>query len=99
LEENEVMKFKLSRLENEMESMKEEFKKELGSLKYVLNSIKEEILNEIRFHLTHKSSTGEVKESKDVESQTLMGKYEVKLKKKKFESVTYDLSSLQVTLF
>ena len=39
------MEFQLSRLEKEMESMKEEFQKELDDLKYDINSIKEEILN------------------------------------------------------
>ena len=33
LEKSEVMEFQLSRLEKEMESMKEEFKKELDSSK------------------------------------------------------------------
>ena len=72
LEESEVMEFQLSRLEKEMESMKEEFKKELDALKYDIHSIKEEILNEIRVHHTHKSFTQEeVTENKDVESQLL----------------------------
>ena len=71
LEESEVMEFQLSRLEKEMETMKEEFKKELNALKYDLNSIKEEIWNEIRAHHTHNSSTKEVKENKDVVSQSL----------------------------
>ena len=48
LEESEVMEVQLSMLEKEMESMKEEFKKELDALKYDIHSIKEEILNEIR---------------------------------------------------
>ena len=39
--ENEVLEFQLSRLEKEMESMKEEFQKELDALKYDINSIKE----------------------------------------------------------
>ena len=39
--ENEVMEFQLSRLEKEMESMKEEFQKELDALKYYIYSIKE----------------------------------------------------------
>ena len=45
LEESEVMELQLSRLEKEMESMKEEFQKEFDFLKYDINSIKEEILN------------------------------------------------------
>ena len=39
---------KLSRLEKEMENMKEEFQKELDALKYDIHSMREEILNEIR---------------------------------------------------
>ena len=38
----------LSRLEKEMESMKEEFYKELDALKYDIHSMRKEILNEIR---------------------------------------------------
>ena len=69
------MEFQLSRLEKEMESMKEEFKKELDSLKYDIHSIKEEILNETRVRNTLKSSTQEeVKENKDIESQSLTRK-------------------------
>ena len=72
LEESEVMEFQLSRLEKEMENMKEEFQKELDALKYDLHSIKEEILNEIRVHHTLNSSTEEEdKENKNVESQSL----------------------------
>jgi predicted RNase H-like nuclease (RuvC/YqgF family) len=74
LEESEVMEFQLSRLEKEMESMKEEFKKELYALKYDINSIKKEILNGIRVLHTLKSSTQEqVNENKDVESQSPTG--------------------------
>ena len=39
--ESEVMEFQLSRLEKEMEIMKEEFQKELDALKYYIHSIKE----------------------------------------------------------
>ena len=46
--ESEVMEFQLSMLEKEMERKKEEFKKELDSLIYDINSIKEYIFNEIR---------------------------------------------------
>ena len=90
------MEFQLSRLENEMERMKEEFQKELDALKYDIHSIKEEILNEIRVWHTRKSFTQEeVKDNKDVESQSLTGKVEAQLKIKKFESLKYDLSSYQ----
>ena len=41
LEESEVMEFHLSRLEKEMESMREQFQKELDALKYDIHSIKE----------------------------------------------------------
>ena len=41
LEESEVMEFQLSRLQKEMESMKEEFQKELDDLKYDIHYIKE----------------------------------------------------------
>ena len=94
--ESEVMKLQLSRLEKEMESMKEEFRKELDALKYDIHSIKEEILNEIRVCHTHKSLTQEeVNKNKDVESQSLTGKVEAQLKIKKFYFLTYDLSSTQ----
>ena len=67
-----------------MENMKEEFQKELDALEYDINSIKEEILNEIRVCHTLKSSTQEeVKENKDVESQSLTRKVEAQMKKKK----------------
>ena len=57
-------------------------------------------MNKIKVRHTLKSSTQEeVKENKDVESQPLTGKVEAQLKKKKFESLTYDLSSLQDTHF
>lgn len=46
-------------LEMEMEIMKEEFQKELDSLKCDIHSIKEEILNVIRVRHTRKSSTQE----------------------------------------
>ena len=83
-----------------MESMKEEFKKELDGLKYGMHLIREENLNEIRVLHTLKAFTqGEVKENKDVESQSLTGKVEAQLKKKKFDSLTYDLSSRQDTIF
>jgi hypothetical protein len=39
--ESEVLEFQLSRLEKEMESMKEELKKELDTLKYDIHSMKE----------------------------------------------------------
>ena len=55
--ESEVMEFQLSRLEKEMEIMKEEFQKELDALKYDIHSIKEEIFNEIRIWRTRKSFT------------------------------------------
>ena len=96
LEESKVMEVQLSRLEKEMESMKEEFKKELDALKYDIHSIKEEILNEIRVRHVRKSSTQEeVKENKHVESQSLTGKVEAQLTIKKFESLTYDISSVK----
>ena len=80
--------------------MKEEFKKELDDLKYDIHSIKEEILNEIRVWHTRKSFTQEeVNENKDVESLSLTGKVEAQLKIKKFESLTYDISSSQDTNF
>ena len=41
LEESKVMEFQLSRQEKEMESMKEEFQKELDTLKYDMKSIRE----------------------------------------------------------
>ena len=41
LEKNEDMEFQLSRLEKAVESMKDEFKKELDALKYDIHSIKE----------------------------------------------------------
>ena len=94
--ESEVMEFQLSRLEKEMEIMKEEFQKELDALKYDIHSMREEILNEIRVRHTHKSFTQEeVNENKDAESQSLTGKVETQLNIKKFESLTYDLSSSQ----
>ena len=94
--ESEVMEFQLSRLEKEMESMKEEFQKELDALKYDIHSMREEILNEIRVRHTRKSFTQEeVNENKDVESLSLTRKVEAQLKIKKFESLTYDLSSDQ----
>ena len=58
----------LSRLEKEMESMKEEFQKELDAFKYDIHSMTEEILNEIRVRHTRKSFTQEGNENKDVES-------------------------------
>ena len=65
-----------------------------------MNSIKKEIFNEIRAHHTPISSTQEeVKENKDVESQSLTRKVEAQLKKTKFEYLTYDLSSIQATHF
>ena len=68
------MEFEFPRLEKLVEGMKEEFWKELDSLKYELHSIKEKILNEIRIHHTLESSTQEeVKENKDVEPQSLTG--------------------------
>ena len=79
--------------------MKEEFQKELDTLKYDLNSIKEEVLNEIRARPTRNSSTEKVKENKYVEFQSLTGKIEAQLKKTKFDSLTYDISSLQDTYF
>jgi hypothetical protein len=86
----------LSRLEKEMESMKEEFQKELDALKYDIHSMREEILNEIRVRHTHKSFTQEeVNENKYVESLSLIEKVEAQLKIKKFESLTYDLSTDQ----
>ena len=39
--EREVIEFWLSRLKKEMESMKEEFQKELDAMKYDIHSIKE----------------------------------------------------------
>jgi hypothetical protein len=53
-------------------------------------------LNEIRVQHTRKSFTQEeVNENKDVESLLLIGKVEAQLKIKKFESLTYGLSSAQ----
>ena len=79
-----------------MESKKEEFQKEWDALKYDIHSIKEEILNEIRVWHTPKSfNQEEVNENKDGESQSVTGKVEAQLKIKKFESLTYDLSSAQ----
>ena len=49
----------LFRLEKEMERITEEFHKELDSLKYDINSMREEILNEIRVRHTRKSFTQE----------------------------------------
>ena len=73
------MEFQLSRLEKEMESIKEEFQKELDSLKYHIHSIKEQILNEIRVRHTRKSFTQEeVNKNKDGESLSLTGKVEAK---------------------
>ena len=100
LEESEVVEFQLSRLEKKLESMKEEFKKELDALKYDMHSIKEEILNEIRVLHTLKYSTQEeVKENKYVESQSLIGKVEAQLKTNKFDSLSYDLSLAQYPHF
>ena len=90
--ESEVIELQLSLLEKEMERRKEEFKKELDSLKSNMHSIKEEILNEIRFWHTRQSCTQEeVNENKDVESSSIIGKVEEQLRIKKFESLTYDL--------
>ena len=53
-------------------------------------------MNDIRVRHTRNSFTQEeVKENKDVESQSLRGKVEAQLNIKKFESLTYDLSSSQ----
>ena len=63
-------------------------------MKYDIHSIKEKNLNEIRVRHTRKSFTQEeVNENKDVESQSLTGKVEAQLRIKKFESLTYDISS------
>ena len=68
----------------------------MDALKYDMHSIKEEILNEIRVRHIRKSFTQEeVKENKDVESQSLTGKLEAQLNIKNFESLTYDLSLAQ----
>lgn len=64
-----------------------------------MHSIKEQILTEIMICHTHNLSTEEVKGNKDVESQSLIGKFEAQLNKNKFESLTYDISSLQDTHF
>ena len=93
------MELQLSRLEKEMENIKEKFKKEFDALKYDIHSIKEEILNEIRALHTCNSSTKEVKKNKDVESQSLTVKVEAQLKIKKFESMTCDFSSAQDPYF
>ena len=67
--------------------MKEEFQKELDAFKYYLHSINEEILNERRvLHMRRSSTQEEIKENKDVEFQSPIGKVEAQLKKKKFES-------------
>ena len=96
LGESEFMEFQLSRLEKEMERMKDQFKNELNALRYDIKCIKKEILNEIRVHDILRSSTQEeVKKNKDVESQSLTRKVEAQLKTKKFESLTYDFSSIQ----
>ena len=90
----------LCRLEKEMESMKEEFQKELDALKYDIHSMREDILNEIRVRHTRKSFTQEeVNNNKVVESQSVTGKVEAQLKIKNFESLTYDLSSAQYPHF
>ena len=59
LKESEDMEFQLSRLEKVVESMKDEFQKELNALECDLHSIKEEILNDIRARHTFNSSTEE----------------------------------------
>ena len=70
------------------------------ALKYDINSIKEEILNEIRVRHTRKSFTQEeVNENKYVESLSLTEKVEAQLKIKKLESLTYDLSTNQDSHF
>ena len=57
-------------------------------------------MNEIRVRHTRISLTQEeVNENKVVESQSLTGKVEAQLKIKKFESLTYDLSSAKDPLF
>ena len=72
----------------------------MDSLKYDIHSIKEKNLTEIRVRHTRKSSTQEeVKKKKDVESQSLTGKVEAQLMIKKFESLTYDISSVQYPHF
>ena len=100
LEESEVMEFKLLKLKKVMERMKDELKKEFDFLKYVLHSIWEEILNDIRdYHTLNSCIIEEVKEIKDVEFESHIGKVEEQyLKKKRFES-TYDLSSLRDPYF
>ena len=68
----------------------------MDSLKYDLQSIKEEVMNEIRVQHIRKSFTQEqVNKNKDVGSLSLTGKFEAQLKIKKFESLTYDLSANQ----
>ena len=60
-----------------------------------MNSIKEEILNEIRVdHAINSSTQEQDKENKNVESKSHIGKVEAQLKKKRFESLTYDIPSL-----
>ena len=96
LEENEHMEFKLSKLEKVVESVKGEIKEELDAFKYDLHSIKGDILNYLRFLHTFKSSTQEEdNENKNVESRSHIGKIEAQLEKKRFDSSTFDHSSLQ----
>ena len=53
-------------------------------------------MNEIRvLHTLNSSTQEEVKENKDVESESHTGKIEAQLKKNRFESLKNDISSLQ----
>ena len=75
LEESEIMEFKLLKLKKVMERMKDEFRQELDALKHAFHSIKEEIFSERRvLHILNSSTQEEVKENKDVESQSHIGK-------------------------
>ena len=68
----------------------------MDSLKYDFPFIKEEILNEIRvYHTLNSFTQDEIKENKDVEFESRIGKFEAQLKKKGFESLTYDFSTIQ----
>lgn len=79
-----------------MEGRKDEFKQGLGSLKYDLDFIKEDILNEIMFlNVLNSSTREEDKNKQSVKFQPHIRKFDAKLKKNRFDFLTFDHSSLQ----
>ena len=98
--ETEVVEFKLFVFKKTVESMKDEIKQELDAFKNVINDIKGNNLNQLRFFHNLTSYDGEEdKENKNVESQSLIGKIEARLEKNRFKSLKFNHSSLQGTYF